>query len=72
MQARRVQARLNQINYKIQLIKTKCRRRLIDMAEIESIINNWELMSNRGAYQENDVAEPYGIEEAVEDVLGEY
>ena len=31
-----------------------------------------ELISNRGAYQENDVAEPYGVEKVVEDVLREY
>lgn len=30
------------------------------------------MISNCGAYQENDVAEPYGIEEVVEDVFGEH
>jgi hypothetical protein len=65
-------AKLNQINYKIQLIKTMCKRKLIDMAEIESIINTWELMSNGGAHHENVVVEPMEVEDALEDFLGEY
>jgi hypothetical protein len=42
------------------------------MAEINSIIKNWELISYNNTSQENEVAEPIGIDEAVEEVLGEY
>jgi hypothetical protein len=60
------------INNKIQLVKAAYRRRLVDMAEINSIIKNWELISYNNTSQENEVAEPIGIDEAVEEVLGEY
>jgi hypothetical protein len=60
------------INNKIQLLKATCRRRYADMAEIESIIKNWELMCYNCECQENIVAEPIGIDEAIEDSLGKY
>jgi hypothetical protein len=60
------------VNNKIQLVKAACRRRLADMVEIESIIKNWELMCYNCEYQENTIAEPIGIDEAVEEVMGEY
>jgi hypothetical protein len=53
-------------------VKAACKRRLIDITEINNIINNWELMSSNSVYQENKVAESNGIEEVVEDFLGEY
>lgn len=68
----RAQAKFNRINYKIQLIKAMCERRSIIMVELNIILNTWELMSNNGAYQNNVVVEPNRLEEAVEDVLGEY
>jgi hypothetical protein len=72
MQGSRAQTKLNQINHKIQLIKAVCKRRSIDMVEIESIINTWKLMNKSSAHQENIVAGPIGVEQAVEDFLGEY
>jgi hypothetical protein len=66
---RRTQVKLNRINYKIQLIKTMCQRRLIDMAKIKSVISTWKLMSNSDTYQKHTVVEPMAIEEVVEDVL---
>jgi hypothetical protein len=44
----------------------------MDMAEIHSIINNWEMMSCNSEYQENIMFEPIGLDEAIEDSLVEY
>ena len=49
-----------------------CKKRLIDMAEIQSIINTWKLINNGGAHQENLVVEPMGVEEAIQDFLSEF
>jgi hypothetical protein len=58
------------INQKIQLMKTTCENRLMDMAKINSIMNSWKLMSYRNEYKENTIAKPIDIEEAMEDSLG--
>ena len=43
----------------------------MNMAKIHNIINDWELMSCNSEYQKNTMAEPIGLDEAIE-VLGEY
>ena len=54
------------------MVKAACKRKLTDMAEIDCINNNWELMSNNSAYQENEIVEFTKIKEGVEDFLEEY
>jgi hypothetical protein len=63
--------RVLKINQKIQLMKATCERKLMDMAEINNIMNNWKLMSCGNECKENTIAEPIDLEEAMEDSLGE-
>jgi hypothetical protein len=42
------------------------------MVEIECIISNWKLLSGNCEDKDTIVVEPISINEAVEDLLGEY
>ena len=60
------------IDHKIQLLKTVCRKRQMDMQEINNIIYTWEVISSTKANKENREVEPIGVDEAIDDFLGEY
>jgi hypothetical protein len=60
------------ISNKIRLVKETCKRRNMNMVEINYIINSWDLISTSGPSEETEVAEPIGLEEAIADTLGEY